>query len=152
MQLSLIDRTCLVTGGGSGIGKGVAQALVAAGARVMIVGRNPDRLAAAVAHIEATAGDSGGAVRYEPADVTNEEEIARAVEAATAWSGRLHGAVHCAGGIGDDRPAHTDRFGGLAPHCRFERQRDDVRAQACRAGDGARWRRVVRGNLVDRVE
>ena len=98
MQLSLIDRTCLVTGGGSGIGKGVAKALVAAGARVMIVGRNPDRLAAAVAHIEATAGDSGGAVRYEPADVTNEEEIARAVEAATAWSGRLHGAVHCAGG------------------------------------------------------
>jgi NAD(P)-dependent dehydrogenase (short-subunit alcohol dehydrogenase family) len=98
VELSLTDRTYLVTGGGSGIGKGVASALVNAGARVMIVGRNADRLAAAVSDIEAGATDSGGEVRYEPTDVTNEEETARAVDAATAWSGRLHGAVHCAGG------------------------------------------------------
>ena len=45
MRLSFEDRTYLVTGGGSGIGKGVAAGLVAAGASVMIVGRNPDRLA-----------------------------------------------------------------------------------------------------------
>jgi NAD(P)-dependent dehydrogenase (short-subunit alcohol dehydrogenase family) len=98
VQLSLADRTYLVTGGGSGIGKGVAAALVTAGARVMIVGRNPDRLAAAVSDVRGNAGDSGGAVRYEPTDVTNEDETARAVDAATAWSGRLHGVVHCAGG------------------------------------------------------
>ena len=98
MRLSLADRTYLVTGGGSGIGKGVAAALVTAGARVMIVGRNPDRLAAAVSDIRGNAGDSGGAVRYEPTDITNEDETARAVDAATAWSGRLHGVVHCAGG------------------------------------------------------
>lgn len=98
MQLSLADRTYLVTGGGSGIGKGVAAALVTAGARVMIVGRSPDRLAAAVSDIRGNAGDSGGAVGYEPTDVTNEDETARAVDAATAWSGRLHGVVHCAGG------------------------------------------------------
>ena len=98
MQLSLADRTYLVTGGGSGIGKGVAAALVNAGARAMIVGRNADRLAAAVNEIESNADNGGGAVRYEPTDVTNEDETARAVEAATAWSGRLHGVVHCAGG------------------------------------------------------
>ena len=98
MRLSLADRTYLVTGGGSGIGKGVAAALVTAGARAMIVGRNPDRLAAAVSDIRGSAGDSNGAVRYEPTDVTNEDETARAVDAATAWSGRLHGVVHCAGG------------------------------------------------------
>lgn len=95
MQLSLTDRTCLVTGGGSGIGRGVAAALVAAGARVMIIGRNPDRLAAAVEHISRV---GPGEVRYEPADVTNEDEVTRAVDAATAWSGRLNGVVHCAGG------------------------------------------------------
>ncbi|OBA71615.1 short-chain dehydrogenase [Mycobacterium sp. 1554424.7] len=96
MQLSFDNRTYLVTGGGSGIGKGVAAGLVAAGASVMIVGRNPDRLAAAVEEIEVL--KASGAIRYEPADITNEEEAARAVDAATAWHGRLHGAVHCAGG------------------------------------------------------
>ena len=96
MQLSFENRTYLVTGGGSGIGKGVAAGLVAAGASVMIVGRNPDRLAGAVKEIEALEG--GGSIRYEPADVTNEDETARAVDAATAWHGQLHGAVHCAGG------------------------------------------------------
>jgi NAD(P)-dependent dehydrogenase (short-subunit alcohol dehydrogenase family) len=97
MQLSFEDRTYLVTGGGSGIGKGVAAGLVAAGAAVMIVGRNPDRLAGAVKELESSAAGSGS-IRYEPADITNEEEATRAVEAVTAWHGRLHGVVHCAGG------------------------------------------------------
>ena len=97
MQLSLADKTVLVTGGGSGIGKGVATAAVAAGANVMLVGRNADRLAAAADEIKSGAGDTGG-VRYEPADVTNEEEVSRVVDAATAWTGRLYGVVHCAGG------------------------------------------------------
>jgi len=96
VQLSFDDRTYLVTGGGSGIGKGVAAGLVAAGASVMIVGRNADRLAAAVNDIEGLEGN--GSIRYEPADITNEEEAARAVDAATAWHSRLHGVVHCAGG------------------------------------------------------
>jgi NAD(P)-dependent dehydrogenase (short-subunit alcohol dehydrogenase family) len=96
MQLSFEDRTFLITGGGSGIGKGVAAGLVAAGASVLIVGRNPDRLAGAVKDIEA--GKPKGSIRYEPADITNEEEAARVVDAVTAWHGRLHGVVHCAGG------------------------------------------------------
>ncbi|BCO82405.1 short-chain dehydrogenase [Mycobacterium paraintracellulare] len=107
MQLSFQDRTYLITGGGSGIGKGVAAGLVAAGASVMIVGRNADRLAGAVKEIEALPGE--GSIRYEPADVTNEDEVARAVDAATAWHGRLHGAVHCAGGSLTVGPiTHTD--------------------------------------------
>ncbi len=96
MQLSFEDRTYLVTGGGSGIGKGVASGLVTAGASVMIVGRNPDKLTAAVEEIEALKAQ--GSVRFEPADITNEEEATRAIDAVTAWHGRLHGVVHCAGG------------------------------------------------------
>jgi 7-alpha-hydroxysteroid dehydrogenase len=108
VQLSFEDRTYLITGGGSGIGKGVAAGLVAAGASVMIIGRNPDRLAGAVEEVQALAAN-GGAIRYEPADVTNEDEVARAVDAATAWHGRLNGAVHCAGGSLTVGPiTHTD--------------------------------------------
>ncbi|BBZ30456.1 short-chain dehydrogenase [Mycolicibacterium madagascariense] len=98
MHLSLADRTIIVTGGGSGIGKGVAAAVVASGGDVMLVGRNADRLAAARDEIAAQAPDGAGEVRYEPADVTHEDEVSAMVEAATAWHGRLNGVVHCAGG------------------------------------------------------
>jgi NAD(P)-dependent dehydrogenase (short-subunit alcohol dehydrogenase family) len=98
VHLSLADRTVLVTGGGSGIGKGVAAAVVAAGGDAMIVGRNADKLAGATAAIKERAGQGAGSVRYEPADITDEDEVARVVDAATAWTGRLHGVMHCAGG------------------------------------------------------
>lgn len=98
MQLSLADRTFLITGGGSGIGKGAAAAVLAAGGNVMLVGRNGDRLSAAVDELTAAGGEGAGEVRYEPADVTVEDEVVRAVDAATAWHGRLHGVVHSAGG------------------------------------------------------
>ncbi len=98
MLLSLADRTFLITGGGSGIGKGVAIAVVASGGNAMLAGRNADKLAAAADEITTQAGEGAGQVRYEPADVTNEDEAARLVEATTAWHGRLDGVVHSAGG------------------------------------------------------
>jgi 7-alpha-hydroxysteroid dehydrogenase len=98
VQLSLADRTFIVTGGGSGIGKGVAAAIAASGGDVMLVGRNADRLVAARDEIAAQHHDGAGEVIYEPADVTNEDEVGRMVEAATAWHSRLDGVVHCAGG------------------------------------------------------
>ncbi|MGD9621869.1 MAG: SDR family oxidoreductase [Mycolicibacterium sp.] len=99
MLLSLTGRTFLITGGGSGIGKGTAAAVVAAGGNAMLAGRNADKLAAAAEEIEGlSTGGVHGSVRYEPADVTDEEEVARLVAAATAWHGRLDGVVHSAGG------------------------------------------------------
>jgi NAD(P)-dependent dehydrogenase (short-subunit alcohol dehydrogenase family) len=95
MELTLTNRTYLVTGGGSGIGKGVAEGLARSGAHVMIVGRSADRLAAAAEDIGAGAS---GSVRPEPADITDEGQVSRVIEAVTAWNGRLHGVVHCAGG------------------------------------------------------
>ena len=45
----LTGRTALVTGGNGGIGLGLAQGLAAAGANVMVAGRNPAKNEAAVA-------------------------------------------------------------------------------------------------------
>lgn len=97
MDLSFTDRTYLVTGGGTGIGLGVAAGLARAGAGVVIVGRNGERLAAAADQINADSG-AGGQVRAVPTDVTDEEQVATAVESAADWNGQLHGVVHCAGG------------------------------------------------------
>lgn len=99
MELTFTDRTYLVTGGGSGIGKGVAAGLARSGANVMIVGRGAERLTAAAAELKALLpAKSKADVVAEPADVTDEEQVARLVEKVTAWNGRLHGVVHCAGG------------------------------------------------------
>ncbi|MFM1724464.1 SDR family oxidoreductase [Rhodococcus sp. PAM 2766] len=93
------DRSVLVTGGGSGIGLGIAQELVAAGAHVTICGRGADKLSTAAEKIAATgAFASGGSVSTVAADVTVESDVERAVARAVQTTGRLDGVVACAGG------------------------------------------------------
>jgi len=72
MTLPLEGRHALVTGGGRGIGRAIAAALTAAGARVAIVGRSESSLADAVA--------DGAAAEHATADVTDEEAFAAAVQ------------------------------------------------------------------------
>ena len=43
------DQVILVTGGGTGIGRGIAHELASLGAKVVIAGRRPEPLAAVVA-------------------------------------------------------------------------------------------------------
>jgi gluconate 5-dehydrogenase len=49
---SLHQKTALVTGGGSGLGLGIAKCLAAAGAKVVVAGRRQAQLANAVAEID----------------------------------------------------------------------------------------------------
>jgi NAD(P)-dependent dehydrogenase (short-subunit alcohol dehydrogenase family) len=86
---SLTGKSALVTGGGTGIGKGCAAALAAAGATVTICG--PD-----LAVLGAAAADIDAGIRVIQADVTVEEQVAAAVDAATV-DGRLDIAVANAG-------------------------------------------------------
>ncbi|CAN5476424.1 SDR family oxidoreductase [soil metagenome] len=86
---SITGKTALVTGGGSGIGLGTAQRLLADGVQVTICGRTEDKLIAAVETLQAGSIGEGGSIRHIAADVTVEEQIAAAVAFAAEPTGGL---------------------------------------------------------------
>ena len=96
----LTGRVALVTGGNGGIGLGMARGLAAAGARVLVVGRDAGKNAAALAALAAL-GDGHAAF---VADVTAEAECRAAVAEAEARFGRLDVLVNNAGGNRRIRP------------------------------------------------
>lgn len=77
MWLTGIDgKTAIVTGGSRGIGRAVAEALHAAGASVVINGRDESRLAATASEIGDRVAWSAGSVRHEGvAEATMERAI-----------------------------------------------------------------------------
>lgn len=81
----LVGRVAWITGGGSGIGAGIARALAAHGARVALTGRKADRLEAVAAGIR----DAGGEAVALPADVRSPEALDAVVQAIDARWGRL---------------------------------------------------------------
>ena len=91
LTVTLEGRTALVTGGGTGIGKACAGAMARLGAEVTIAGPH-----AAVLEQAADELSSDGAVRFVQADVTDEDQVAAAVDAA-AGGGRLDIALANAG-------------------------------------------------------
>jgi NAD(P)-dependent dehydrogenase (short-subunit alcohol dehydrogenase family) len=56
MDGRLAGKTAIVTGGGQGLGRGIALALAAEGAAVTVTGRTPEKLAAVVKEIAAAGG------------------------------------------------------------------------------------------------
>ena len=90
----LKGKTALITGGGSGIGRGLALALAEHGCNVAVAGRRPEPLAAAVDEIRAQGVLAAGI----PADVRDPVAVAEAVEQAAGLAGRLDILVNNAAG------------------------------------------------------
>lgn len=95
MDLKLEDRTCLVTGASSGIGRATARMLAAEGARIVATARTLDALMPLVAEIEAAGVPRPILV---PADLGDEDASARLVEHAMAVVDRVDVLVNAAGG------------------------------------------------------
>lgn len=97
MTQQFAGRSALVTGGGSGIGRATALALAAEGALVTVAGRTAETLKETVRLVEA----AGGSARFVIADVTDESQVEKAVQAAVEDIGRLDIALNNAGYDGE---------------------------------------------------
>ena len=97
MDLGLHGRRALITGGSRGIGFAVAEALAAEGAAVGLVARDAAGLAAAAERL----GSRGVPVATAVADVTDTQQLKRAVDdIATALGGLDHLVANAGGTVG----------------------------------------------------
>lgn len=90
MDLNLGDKTVLVTGGATGIGRATVEYLCGQGATVIATGLD----AAEGASLEAALGAAGRRCRFVETDVRSTEQVERAVAVAHEMSGALHGLVN----------------------------------------------------------
>ncbi|MEO6987636.1 MAG: SDR family oxidoreductase [Aquihabitans sp.] len=100
LAIDLTDRVALVTGGARGVGRGITDRLLAAGARVVVCGRNtPDD------------GVLPDGVTFVAADVRKPSAVDDLVAAVVAEHGRLDISVNNAGGSpGTDAATASPRF------------------------------------------
>lgn len=95
MDLGLRGRAAAVAGASSGLGLAIARSLAAEDADVAICAREPERLEAAAAELDAI-GD--GRVHATPVDVGDTDAVSAWIDGAAAAFGRLEIVVPNAGG------------------------------------------------------
>ncbi len=103
MNDDFTGKTALITGASRGIGRAIAEAFAARGARVAVNYRANDEAA-----VDCLAGLDGSGHIPMKADIATPEGASRAVADTVAAFGRLDVLVNNAGRIGDHPPADTD--------------------------------------------
>jgi NAD(P)-dependent dehydrogenase (short-subunit alcohol dehydrogenase family) len=109
-----MSKVWLITGSGSGLGRIIAEAALAAGNQVVATARN-------IRQLDELVGLYGASVRAVELDVTDEPQGQVAVDAAVKGFGRLDVLVNNAG-YGDTRPFEqvpSDEFRRLVETCFF---------------------------------
>ncbi|MBY0286214.1 MAG: SDR family oxidoreductase [Mycobacteriaceae bacterium] len=93
-RFALDGRVAVVTGGGTGIGRGVALVLAEYGADVVLAGRRPDPLHATAEEVRKI----GNFALVVPTDVTIAQACRDLVDTTISEFGRIDILVNCAGG------------------------------------------------------
>lgn len=89
------NKTVIITGGSSGMGKAMAQRFASEGANVVITGRNLERLLLAVEQIKESAK---GKIKYVQMDVRNIVDVERMVEETLKEFGKIDYLINNAAG------------------------------------------------------
>jgi 3-oxoacyl-[acyl-carrier protein] reductase len=95
----LDGKVAVITGGGSGIGKGIARAFAAEGCNLVLAARNAQRLQSAAKELARV----GAVVVAHPADITDEAQVVRLFAQTTDRFHRLDILVNNAGAIDGGR-------------------------------------------------
>ncbi|MEO3760162.1 SDR family oxidoreductase [Mycobacterium sp. B14F4] len=98
-DILLTDRVAVVTGGGAGIGKGVAAGLAAFGASVAIWERDAETCRSTAEGIGRIAGSAGGGALGLTLDVCDSAQVDAALERTVAELGEVSILVNNAGGV-----------------------------------------------------
>src|SRR5580765_3916554 len=93
MKLKLQDRTAVITGASKGLGRAMALALAAEGARVALVSRDREKLTAVADEVTA----AGGRATVFTADVTSEEDVRRVESEILGVHGKVNILINNAG-------------------------------------------------------
>jgi 3-oxoacyl-[acyl-carrier protein] reductase len=102
----MADRTVVVSGGGTGIGRAVARRFAAAGDRVLILGRRPGVLEEAAKDINAAGGP--GAVQVAALDLADPGQVATFAADFLPPGAEVDVVVNAAGGTGPGVPGPPD--------------------------------------------
>jgi NAD(P)-dependent dehydrogenase (short-subunit alcohol dehydrogenase family) len=105
-QTDLSGRTCLVTGGNRGIGRAAATAFAAAGARVILVCRDPVKATAARDAVRARTGNDR--VEYLLADLASQESIRQLADEFRRTNGALDVLMNNAATVSETRQTTVD--------------------------------------------
>src|SRR5713226_4238335 len=93
--MNLQEKRALITGGSSGIGFAIAEAMLAKGTQIVITGRRPDVLSTAAKRLRV----GGGRVDFVAADVSTEKGRETTLKFALDKLGGLDVLVNNAGGV-----------------------------------------------------
>ena len=106
LSTQLAGKSAFVTGGGRGIGRGIALVLAERGADVFITDLDGDSAAIVASEVRATGRKSGSA----PSDVTDKASIAEAVQKAISKLGKIDICVANAGVLGSVGLENRDHY------------------------------------------
>lgn len=92
---SLKDKTIVITGGGTGLGKAMGKYFLELGANLVITSRKKDVLDNTAEELQK---ETGGKVLSVACDVRKYEEVANVIKSAEAEFGQIHGVLNNAAG------------------------------------------------------